>query len=145
MSLPYSSSVAPTCRAVLSAGCQGCWKIGSDWLSHVPHSDPSYGPGFCVQDLVLLIRGGQECCSIHCLWYWCSFFYRLVTKWKEAWQPREDLWGKKGLCIFFHRQEFKVEKIPFPCLFFYFPLVSDPEEQLWMETVGLHQLSSSRQ
>lgn len=86
----------------------------------------------CVQDLVLLIWGSQEGCSI-------AFVtdVPLSTDWqrngkRHANQGKTS--GGRKAYIYFHRQEFKVEKNPFALLLFYFPLVSDPKEQLWVET-----------
>lgn len=67
---------------------------------HTPHPDLSYGPGFwlCAGSCLADLR--QPGRLLHCLCYWSSFFCGLATRWKEACQPREDLWGKKGIYIF---------------------------------------------
>lgn len=102
--------------------------IHGEWFSHAPHPDLRYGLSFwmCAGPCLAALRdpGGL----LHCLCYWCSSCCRLATKWKEAFQLREDLWGTKGRTGIWSREN------PFPLLLFYFPLVSDPEEQLWMET-----------
>lgn len=69
--------------------------------------------GPCLADLMEL---GE---LLHCLFYWCSSFFELVTKWIAS-KGRVTV-RRKILYLFSHIGNFKVEKIPLGCFSFNFP------------------------